>query len=348
MKHGGEGKWISCIRKSFPSLKRSLLREFIIFLTELGLYSEKKHNKSSQIIELYGNFVEFFSLDNYEKVKGSKRDVAYLNEVTEIDYEPANQVFLRTTEKIIMDMNPSDTFHWVWAMRERGDVDYIHSTYKDNPFLEENVIRQIESYRDVDENYWRIYGLGLPGVSQTTIYSHWMTYREVAGEMIGTCYGLDIGFNHKSSLIQLIETTEGLFFKEAIYSSGLTTGDLLDLIQKLEIKDTIYCDSARPDIIEDLRRRRILAKPAEKAVKEGILHLKSQKIWIDEGSLGLLEEIKHYRWKSAGEVILDEPVKIQDDAMDAMRYAAYSSRKKQSRGVPFFTDTTNDKRHNFR
>ena len=345
--HQGEGKWISMIRKSFPSLKRSLLREFIELLNEHNLYSEKQHNKSSQIIELYGNYVEFFSLDNFEKVKGSKRDVAYLNEITEIDYEPANQVFLRTTEKIIMDMNPSDTHHWVWDMKERENVDYIHSTYKDNPFLELEVVKQIESYKELDENYWRIYGLGLPGISQTTIYSHWRTYKDSDLEMkniINTCWGLDIGYNHKTSLVKLIETDEGLYFEEIIYASGLTTGDLLEAITKLEIRDHVFCDSARPDIIEDLKRKRILAKGAEKAVKEGILHLKSKKLFIHEDSNNLLEEIKHYRWKSAGELILDEPVKVNDDGMDAMRYAAYTSRKKQSMGVPFYTETKSSRR----
>lgn len=350
MKNQGGGKWISCIRRSFPSLKRSLLREFIDFLNQYGLYSEKKHNKSSQVIEVYGNYVEFFSLDNFEKVKGTKRDVAYLNEITEIEYEPANQVFLRTTEKIIMDMNPSDTFHWVWGMKDREDVDYIHSTYKDNPFLEPDVVKQIESYKDADENYWRIYGLGLPGVSQTTIYSHWKTYTDedlVGKNIINTCMGLDIGYNHKTALVQLTETDDALYFKEVIYSSGLTTGDLMTLIEGLNIRDHIYCDSARPDIIEDLRRKRLLAKGAEKAVKEGILYVKSKKLYIHEDSNNLLDEIRHYRWKSAGEVILDEPVKVNDDGMDAIRYASYTSRKKQSVGVPFYT-TGNDKKPYFR
>lgn len=341
------GKWISMIRKSFPSLKRSLLREFIDFLTEYGLYSEKKHNKSSQVIEVYGNYVEFFSLDNFEKVKGSKRDIAYLNEITEIDYEPAQQVFLRTSEKVIMDMNPSDTFHWVWDMRTRQDVDYIHSTYKDNSFLDQSIIDQIESYKDVDENYWRIYGLGLPGISQTTIYSHWKTYnqKDLEGlDIINVCYGLDIGFNHKTSLVKLTETSDSLYFEEIIYASGLTTGDLLTEIEKLNLRDHVFCDSARPDIIEDLKRKRILAKGAEKAVKEGILYLKSKKLFIEENSQNLIDEIKHYRWKSAGELILDEPVKVNDDGVDAMRYAAYSSRKKQSIGVPFYTENKSSRR----
>ena len=339
MENQNSGKWVSMIRRSFPSLKRSLLREFISFLTELGLYSEKKHNKSSQVIEVYGCFVEFFSLDNYEKVKGAKRDLAYLNEITEIDYEAANQVFLRTTEKVIMDMNPSDTYHWVWKMKDLPETTYIHSTYKDNPFLEAEVVKQIESYREADENYWRIYGLGLPGVSETTIYSHWRTFTTIPEdeEVINTCYGLDVGYNHKTAMVKLVETKTAYYFYEELYSSGLTTGDLLELIAAKETREPIYCDSARPDIIEDLKRKRIMAKGADKAVKEGILHIKSKKLFIHEEAENILEEIKHYRWKSLGEVIIDEPVKVNDDIVDAMRYAAYSSRKTQSRGVPFFT-----------
>jgi len=341
-----KGKWISCIRRSFPSLKRSILREFVKFLQDMELYSDKKHNKSSHVIELFGNYIEFFSLDNYEKVKGAKRNVAYLNEITEIEYEPANQIFLRTTEKVIMDMNPSDTNHWVWEMRKSDDVDYIHSTYKDNPFLEPDVVKQIESYKEVDDNYWRIYGLGLPGISTTTIYSHWKTYKENElneKHIINQCFGLDIGYNHKTCLVRLRETKDGLYFTEEIYSSGLTTGDLLDLITSKGLKDNIYCDSARPDIIEDLKRKRLLAKGAEKAIKEGILYLKSKPIYIDENSTNLLEEIKHYRWKSVGEVILDEPIKLNDDGMDAMRYAAYSSRIKKNGGIPFYLENERKK-----
>jgi phage terminase large subunit len=339
IKNKGKKKLVSMIRRSFPSLKRSLLREFILFLDELGLYSEKIHNKSSQIIEVFGCYVEFFSLDNFEKVKGAKRDLAYINEITEIDYEPANQVFLRTTEKIIMDMNPSDTNHWVWKMKARDDVDYIHSTYKDNPFLDEGTINQIESYKELDENMWRIYGLGLPGISNTTIYTHWKTYNDLefsSQEILSHSWGLDIGFHNHSACVKIWETKDAVFVKEILYKQQLTTGELLNEMIVINPDSDLYVDSARPDIIEDLRRRRISAKPSDKAVKEGILHIKSKKLYIHEDSENLIEELKFYRWRTAGETVLDEPVKTNDHLLDAMRYAIYSSRKKVSRGVPLF------------
>lgn len=339
IKNKGKKKLVSMIRRSFPSLKRSLLREFILFLDELGLYSEKVHNKSSQIIEVFGCYVEFFSLDNFEKVKGAKRDLAYINEITEIDYEPANQVFLRTTEKIIMDMNPSDTNHWVWKMKSRDDVDYIHSTYKDNPFLDEGTINQIESYKELDENMWRIYGLGLPGISNTTIYTHWKTYSDLelkSQEVLSHAWGLDIGFHNHSACVKVWETNDAVFVKEILYKQQLTTGELLNEMIVINPDGDLYVDSARPDIIEDLRRRRISAKPSDKAVREGILHIKSKKLYIHEDSENLIEELKFYRWRTAGETVLDEPVKTNDHLLDAMRYAIYSSRKKVSRGVPLF------------
>lgn len=321
----GEGKWISMVRRSFPSLKRSLLREFIEFLTEFNLYTEAIHNKSSQVIEVYGNFVEFFSLDDFEKVKGSKRDLCYLNEITEIDYEPANQMFLRTSEKIIMDMNPSDANHWSWSYKGKEGVTYIHSTYKDNPFLSPDIVKQIESYKDVDENYWRIYGLGLPGYSESTIYPNWSEYIEEP-DYEDVSWGLDYGYNHYTALVKCFHTEEAHYFEEILYERHLTVSDLVSRISDLNIRGQIYVDSARPDLIESLRQEGIGAVKSNKKVKEGIDYLKTRKLFINENSHNLIREIKNYKWKTAGDMILDEPVKIDDDGVDAMRYAAFSNK----------------------
>lgn len=321
----GSGKWISMVRRSFPSLKRSLLREFIQFLEELGLYSEKRHNKSSQIIEIYGNFIEFFSLDDFEKVKGSKRDVCYLNEITEIDYEPANQIFLRTSEKIIMDMNPSDSNHWVWSYKGRPDVTYIHSTYKDNPFLSPDIVKQIESYKDLDENYWRIYGLGLPGFSEATVFQKWSEYSLEPPHYEDVSWGLDYGYNHASALVKCYHSESDLYFEEVIYEKHLTVEDLVTKISDLGITGQIFVDSARPDLIQSLHRSGMGAVRANKKVKEGIDYLKSKRIHINENSYNLKSEIKNYKWKTSGDMILDEPVKINDDAVDAMRYSAFTN-----------------------
>lgn len=324
----GAGKWISFIRRSFPSLRRTLLREFIQFLGSHNLYSESRHNKTEQVIELFGNYIEFFSLDNEEKVRGSKRDIAYLNEVNEIDKGAANQIFMRTTEKIIMDMNPSDSLHWSWEYKNRNDTTYIHSTYLDNSFLEPSIVEQIESYRDIDENWFRIYGLGLPGINEATIYTNWKEYKEEPLDIIDISYGLDIGYNHYTALIKCYETERANYFKEILYERHITSESIVQKIIDLNITSMIYVDSARPDIIASLRQSGVAANPANKKVKEGIDYVKSKRMFIHEDSINLIKEITNYKWKTTGDFILDEPVKINDDACDALRYSCFSNKGK--------------------
>lgn len=325
----GKGKWISFIRKSFPSLRKTLLREFIQFLNVYGLYSANKHNKTEQVIEVFGNFVEFFSLDNDLKVRGAKRDIAYLNEVNEIDKASANQIFMRTTERIIMDMNPSDARHWSWEYKTLDNSTYIHSTYKDNTFLEKSIVEQIESYKILDENWWRIYGLGLPGINEASIYTKWLEYKTEPLDVYDVTYGLDIGYNHPTALVKCSQTESANYFEEILYERHMTANDIVERIKSLNITSMIWVDSARPDIIASLRQEGIAANPADKRVKEGIDFVKSKPIYIHEDSVNLIKEMRNYKWKTAGEIILDEPVKIEDDAVDALRYACYSNRNKE-------------------
>jgi phage terminase large subunit len=100
---------------------------------------------------------------------------------------------------------------------------------------------------------------------------------------------------------------------------------------KISKSKDIICDTARPEIIEDLRRKGYNAKNAIKNVKEGIDSVKSTEIFIQKESLNILKEIAAYKWKSNGDLVLDEPVKVYDDAMDAMRYAIHYWKSKNKR-----------------
>ena len=91
-------------------------------------------------------------------------------------------------------------------------------------------------------------------------------------------------------------------------------------------------DSARPDVIEDLRRIGYNAKPARKEVTEGINSVKSYKLILDKSSINLIKEMRNYKWKSSGDNILDQPVKLYDDAMDALRYAIHYYHLRNKKG----------------
>lgn len=336
-KRQDEGIYISVVRASFPSLRRTVYREFVDMLKEMGLYDESKHNKTENLINVFGNYVEFFSLSDSQKVRGAKRTHIYLNEVNEVDYESAQQLFLRTTERVFMDENPSDIWHWSMKMKDREDTEYIHSTYKDNGFLTKATIDQIESYKELDENFYRVYALGLPGYSITTIYTHQKEFREkdlwvkVDGlpdqpVFDSIVYGLDAAYSSIMALIKVYIKDDTVWWKEEIYQTHITSSDLIRQMNDMNISKTvdIWCDAASPHLIEDLRRAGYNAKSSDKSVVAGIDLVKTKKLHIDIESHHLVDEIRRYSWKTKGEEIVYEPVKVHDHLMDAGRYATFN------------------------
>jgi phage terminase large subunit len=157
MAHEVTGQRFSIVRKSLPSLKATAMHDFFSILRETGLYDEKFHNKSENIYHLHGNAIEFFGLDQPQKVRSRRRKKLWLNEANEFTLEDWRQLTLRTDDEIYFDFNPSDQFHWIYDhVLNRADCELIVSTYLDNPFLPREIVKEIESYKDIDENYYKI------------------------------------------------------------------------------------------------------------------------------------------------------------------------------------------------
>lgn len=321
---------ISIVRKTTPSIKKSVLRDFLEILENNDLFSEKSFNRTELQYKLNNTLFEFFSLDEPQKVRGSKRDILYANEANELTLEDWRQLMLRTTGKAIIDYNPSDEFHWIYdSVLTRKDAVFIQSTYLDNPFLDEVTIKEIESYRDKDPVYWRVFGLGERGSSKATVYTHWKMIDSMP-EGGYSCYGLDFGYNHPMALNHIILKENGVYCDEKIYESRLTIPDLIDKMDKMKINkgDFIFCDSAEPRNIQLLRNAGYNAVKADKSVKSGIDCIKSRYFFITKNSVNTLKEVKFYKYKQdVNENILEEVVKINDDSMDALRYGAYGAIK---------------------
>lgn len=71
---------ISVVRKTLPALKGSAYRDFLQILEKENWYSEDFHNKSEMTYELFGNLVEFISVDQPQKIRGRKRNICFINE----------------------------------------------------------------------------------------------------------------------------------------------------------------------------------------------------------------------------------------------------------------------------
>jgi phage terminase large subunit len=322
------GEVFTVVRKTLPSLKATAMKDFFEVLTNYGIYNDGLHNKSSNTYTLHENEIEFISVDDYSKVKGRKRKYLFMNEANEFSYNDFVQLSMRTTGTIFMDYNPShDESHWIEEkVKTRNDVDVFRSTYRDNPFLNQETINEIERLKDTDPNLWRIYGLGIMGIASARIYNHFELCDELpeSGE---TIYGLDFGFNHPTALVEIREYDDAYYIDELIYASGMTNNDLIEKMRDLEVKrgKYLFCDSAEPNRIEEIRRAGFNAFLSDKDVRKGIDTIKSKKIYITKRSTNLLKEYRGYSWKTTVDgAILDEPVRINDDALCAMRYGVHT------------------------
>ena len=161
-----ENKVVTICRKTLPALKGTAYRDFLSILDMMELYNIANHNKTELTYNIGSNLVEFISLDQPQKVRGRKRDMLFINEANEITQEDWRQLTMRTNCKAILDYNPSDEFHFIYdEILTRDDCDFTRTTYLDNPFLSKAIVREIERYKEVDPNYWRVYGLGERGAS---------------------------------------------------------------------------------------------------------------------------------------------------------------------------------------
>lgn len=320
---------ISVTSISFPHLRKGAMRDFMTIMNDFEIYDPQSHTKTEHIYFFpSGSYIEFFSTDNHLKVRGPGRDIWFANEANLISFETFTQMAMRTKKNIFLDYNPADEFHWIYdQVLPRQDCEFIQSTYLDNPFLDINQIKDIEMMKEIDLNTWNVFGLGNRGSSQHLIYSSFQILNFDFPEN-GSAFGLDFGFNHPSALVEVNKIENDLFSREHLYESHLTTNDLILKIKPIVKNKPVYCDSSRPEIIQQMLTAGINAFKANKNVKEGIDFIKSHKQKIHQTSLNLIKEKRSYKWKlDKTEKTMDEPIKLFDDACDAERYAAMSFKK---------------------
>ena len=319
------GKVFTICRKTLPALKGTAYRDVLNILKELELYNEANHNKSELSYTLNGNLLEFISVDQPQKIRGRKRDYLWLNEANEFTYEDWQQLILRTTEKIYLDYNPSDPYSWIYEkVLTRDDCTFLKSTYKANPFLDEDTVAEIERLKDLDPDYWQVYGLGEIGSVQTMIFRKFDLVDEVQGRLVG--YGLDFGFtNSPSALVAVYVSDDNLYIKEMLYEKRLTNTDLANKLREFRIdrQSEIIGDSAEPKTIEEIYRQGFNIKPAKKGagIHLGIDIMRRYKLHITKDSLNAIKEFRSYKWATDknGDV-LNTPVKVNDHLIDATRY----------------------------
>jgi phage terminase large subunit len=330
---------ISFVSHSLPHIKRGVYRDFKNILEQWNIWDEKDFRYTDFIYTFKnGSYIELFGLEDPDKAKGPARDILFVNEANLISKALFDQLLIRTTGQAFLDWNPADFISWVYEIADNPNNKRIHSTYLNNiTNLSESQIRNIEQYKDLPDDFmWKVYGLGQRGSAKEIIYTQWKQYDEAPdGDVF---YGLDFGYVHPAALIKVTHHEGQNYFEEIIYQSGLTLSDLSRLIkEKLPERATIYADAAEPKSIEELYRQGFNIKPAVKDVWAGIVKMKSYPINLHYNSKNLRREFMSYKWKKdKNDNVIEEPVKANDDLMDACRYAVFTHLTKPKFEVSVF------------
>lgn len=321
---------ISIVSHSLPHIKRGAYRDFRLIMEQWQLWDDSKFSYTEFVYTFQnGSYIELFGLEDEGKARGPGRDILFINESNLLRKELFDQLAMRTTGQILLDLNPADFDCWCYEIADKPENKKIHSTYLDNiENLTPSQVSYIEAYKDGDPYMWEVFGLGLRGRSTETIYTHWKMCQSLPlrGEVF---YGQDFGYAVPSALVR-VEYYEGaIYAEELIYQDKLTTSDLIGRYESIGMTKTgeIFCDCAEPKTIEEMYRYSYNVKPAEKDVWAGIQKIRTMPLYITENSVNLLKEIKNYKWKVDKDNKVkpeEEPVKMNDHALDALRYAVFT------------------------
>ena len=317
-----DGLNVTVVRKTIPSLKRTVIKDFQDILKSLDIWNENDYNATDRIWSYYNSTIQFISTDDAEKLRGIKSDILFIDEASEIDEESYFQLSIRTTGRIILAYNPTvSPYHW---LRQMQDCERYITTYKDNTFLAKELVYAIEELEIKNPKYWTIYGKGEFAPNEKAIFKFDIC-DEFDAEFVG--FGIDFGFSQDpTALVAVYKSGDKLYLEELIYEKGLVTNDIVDRLRKLDISksEEIWGDSAEPRLIEEIYRSGFNIKPVTKgkdSIKFGIGVMQNYEIYIHKKSQNLINEMYSYQYATDKYgYVTDTPEGGLDHLIDAARY----------------------------
>lgn len=341
MKTGKKHRFLA-LRKTQPAVKKSVFALIKKYIYAWGIDHLVKINSHEMTFTFVGGSeIICGGLDDPEKIKSIEGITGiWLEEATEFTVDDFRQLNLRVRgftesyKQIILSFNPISKTSWVhkeFFKSPKDNATVVHSTYKDNRFLDDEYIKVLEDLEEEDPAYHRVYALGEWGELKGLIYGNWDVIDKFPDNVDEEIYSLDFGFNNPSCLLKIgIKDSKHVYIQELIYESKLTNGQLIekteDLVEeeKVDKEHLFKADSAEPDRIQEFSNAGFFITPCRKgknSVKDGIDVVKRKKLHITKDSVNVIDEIQAYKWKEDKEGnTLDEPVKFKDHGMDAIRY----------------------------
>lgn len=342
-------KKVDIMSESYPHLEDGAIRDFKSIMIDRGYWKDDNWNETKHIYTFETSTVmKFISIDKLGKAHGPRRDVLFINEANNINYNIYEQLEVRTREVVILDWNPSTEFWYYDKVDGVVDHDFLTLTYLDcYDVLPRTIIDSIESKRH-NKTWWTVYGEGKLGEVEGKIYNNWRIIDEVPFEARLERYGLDFGYSvDPTAIVALYYCDGGWIIDEITYQKGLSNKSIADILTN-KPRALVIADGAEPKSIDEISSYGVSITAAVKgpgSVEQGIQYVQDQKVSITKRSLNTLKAYRNYLWmvdKNGNQIRKpDDAVHEWSNSMDAIRYGfngqIINQRKKKQPSRPRLT-----------
>ena len=290
-----------------------------------------------------GSEIIFTGLDEETKLLSLNNiGCIFIEEAFEVPKNIVEQLNLRMRgnteqQQIIMAFNPISKHTWLYDFCEvqpPTSFIYIHSTYKDNPFLPKEYIAELEEMYKRNPQKARIFCDGEWGVdAEGLVLTNWkiedFEAMALAASGLEHRVGMDLGWVDKSAIINtLYDRKQGkIYVFEEFYKSGCQLSDLVNAIKSMQIgKTKLFVDAAEPRSIQYFRNDNVNATACAKgkdSVKAGIMFLQDNELIVHPSCQNFITELENFSYiksKVTGEYT-EETTHEFSHAIDACRYA---------------------------
>lgn len=330
---------IFIISAELSKMRVGLIPDFVKIMKATGVFRRDEFVGGNLYRFHNGSIIQFLGLDKEDVGKGVRSDVVFVNEANKCKFDEVRE-FTSRAKRVIFDYNPDFRFWIDEEFKGREGVEEIILTYKDNEELDENEVREIESYKergfidpdreDYDQednikntywaNKWRSRGLGQYGSVENAIYTDWRIGE--FDELLPYWYGFDFGFSTSYDALVKIAINEKrriIYAEEILYQRGLSQDALKQILRtRVRPTDLIVADNEEARLVSDLAKE-FNVKPVKKwRVVERIKYVQSYTLVVTGKSLNLQRELENYVWSDKRAEV---PVKENDHLLDALGYA---------------------------
>lgn len=304
-----------------------------------------QYNSSTGILHVAGRTIYCKGANDEQaenKIRGMTLAGALCDEVTLFPKSFIDQLIARCSvagAKQFWNCNPDSPFHYIKQMYldspdMKDTVKHWRFLMTDNPYLTRHNPQYIQNAsRTWKGVFYRRNVLGEWALADGLIYAHFDNSVHVVRELPKTFdniyIAIDYGTTHPTAFIMLGKLGDKVYVIKEYYQSGRLNSQLADDLVAFKEGFSITgitVDSAAASFILELRARGIHVKDCIKDVHDGISKVSSllgeSKLFVHESCLNLIKEFFTYSWDTKKSVASgkDVVIKLNDDAMDALRY----------------------------